>query len=431
MIDIKWIRSNPEKLDHNLKLKGMEPMADKILKLDSARREHIAECQDLQRVRKELANKMNGISDKNSIDAQMLKDSAIHIKDKIDELTRLIENKALDNLLDHLPNILDLEVPFGLTEECNEEMRSFGKPDKTRAIKHHSDIGNNLGLLDTEQTATISGSRFATLKGSLAMLERALANFMLDYHTKELGFTEVSPPYLVKDSAMYNVGLLPKFAQDSFKVLEDFRLIPTAEVSLTNMVANKILSPEELPLRMVAYTPCFRSEAGSAGRDTKGLMRMHQFSKVELVSITSFEESEKEHEYITAAAETILKKLDIPYRVMLLCSSDTGFQSSKTYDIEVWMPSQSKYREISSCSNCKDFQARRMNARYKEFGSSENTFVHTLNGSALAIGRTIAAILENYQNADGSVDIPKCLVPYMGNITKLEASSFNRNNNLI
>ena len=243
---------------------------------------------------------------------------------------------------------------------------------------------------------------------------------MIDHHTKELGFVEVSPPYMVKEKAMYNVGLLPKFAQDSFSVSDGFRLIPTAEVCLTNMVANMILPIESLPIRMVAHTPCFRSEAGSAGRDTRGLIRMHQFSKVELVSITTPDESEKEHEYITSAAEDILKKLDLPYRIMLLCSGDTGFQSSKTYDLEVWMPAQSQYREISSCSNCKDFQSRRMKTRYKLSSNSENVFVHTLNGSALAVGRTIAAIIENYQNQDGSIQIPECLVSYMDGITKID-----------
>ena len=425
MTDIKWIRANPEKLDHNLKLRGAKPMAEQILKLDELKREAITEYQTLQHARKETAQKINNLANKEGLEAQTLKKDANDIKDKLEELKNKIDDPSLDHLLDNLPNILDQDVPFGLHEELNEVIRTFGTPRKDWHAMHHQDAGQKLGMLDSEKTAQISGSRFATLTRGLAKLERALVNFMLDHHVNELDFVEVSPPYLVKDTAMYNVGLLPKFAQDSFEVKPDFRLIPTAEVCLTNMVADTIVAREALPIRMVAHTPCFRSEAGSAGRDTKGLIRMHQFSKVELVTITTPDESTKEHEYITAAAEAILKRLDLPYRVMLLCSGDTGFQSSKTYDLEVWMPAQSTYREISSCSNCKDFQSRRMKARYKEFGSQENVFLHTLNGSALAVGRTIAAILENYQNPDGSVQVPECLVPYMNGVKKIEPYKLN------
>jgi seryl-tRNA synthetase len=270
-------------------------------------------------------------------------------------------------------------------------------------------------MMDFEQTAKISGSRFVTLKGALARLERAIISFMLDTHTEEFQFEEMSPPALVRPEAMYNTGQLPKLAEDSY-VTEDgkFRLIPTGEVPLTNMVADSILKREELPIRYVAYTECFRSEAGSAGKDTRGMIRNHQFGKVELVTITVPEESEFEHERMLNAAEEILKRLELPYRVMLLCSGDMGFSAQKTFDLEVWLPGQKKYREISSISNCGDFQARRMKARYKEFGATNTTFVHTLNGSGLAVGRTIVAILENYQNADGSITIPEALRPYMG-----------------
>jgi seryl-tRNA synthetase len=304
----------------------------------------------------------------------------------------------------------------------NKLVRTHGEQTKIPSAKQHFEIGEHLGMMDFVQTAKISGSRFVTLKADLARLERALINFMIDIHTKEFEFQELSPPYLVRPQAMYNVGQLPKFQYDSFETTTDYRLIPTGEVPLTNMVADSILAREILPTRYVAYTPCFRSEAGSAGRDVRGMIRMHQFSKVELVTITTPDESENEHEFMLNAAEEVLRRLDLSYRVMLLCSGDTGFQSKKTYDLEVWLPGQHQYREISSCSNCGDFQARRMKARYKEFGRTDTTFVHTLNGSALAIGRTIIAILENYQNSDGSITIPDALISYMGGIDRIEPS---------
>jgi seryl-tRNA synthetase len=428
MIDIKWIRENPEKLDKNLTRKGLEPQSAKIIALDADRRELVGLIQQLQHARNVKAQSLSTTQDKNSLEFQSLREDAKHINEKIQELeTELNNQNELDQILENLPNILNDDVPTGRDESLNELVRSHGSPRESNNVKHHQDIGQNLGMLDIKHTVTISGSRFATLTRDLAALERALVNFMIDHHTKELGFVEFSPPYLVKEQAMYNVGLLPKFKEDSFTAGHDFRLIPTGEVPLTNMVAGQILQRESLPIRMVAHTPCFRSEAGSAGRDSRGLIRMHQFSKVELVSITTPDQSNQELEYITAAAEGILKKLDLPYRIMLLCSGDTGFQSSKTYDIEVWMPSQEQYREISSCSNCTDFQARRMRARYKEFGDTDTTFVHTLNGSGLAVGRTIAAILENYQNADGSVQVPDCLINYMGGKTKIEPVTLNSN----
>lgn len=425
MIDIKWIRENPQKLDDNLHQRGQEPMAEKILQLDKARRELTGLMQQEQSARNQKAAALALIKDKASSEFQALRQEAQQINEKIQELNSQAEEmRQLDAMLENLPNILQQDVPFGLDESANSLIRTWGIPSQKADLADHLDVLQNLAVLDFKNTANISGSRFASAIGPLAELERKLAQMMLDHHTKVLGFTEFSPPYLVRDQAMYNVGLLPKFAADSFAVEGGFRLIPTAEVPLTNMVADQILARHSLPLRMTAHTPCFRSEAGSAGRDTKGLIRMHQFSKVELVSITTPDESDQELDYIISAAEDILKKLDLPYRVMLLCSGDTGFQSSKTYDIEVWMPAQKQYREVSSCSNCKDFQSRRMKARYKEFNQLETTFVHTLNGSALPIGRVIAAIAENYQNSDGSVQIPDCLVSYMGGMTKIEQYNY-------
>jgi len=273
--------------------------------------------------------------------------------------------------------------------------------------------------MDFAAAAKISGARFVVLKGALARLERALAAFMLDLHTSEFGYLETNPPYLVKDPALYGTGQLPKFAEDLFQTKNDYWLIPTAEVSLTNLVAREILDETKLPLRFTAHTPCFRSEAGAAGKDTRGMIRQHQFSKVELVSITTPEQSEAEHERMTGCAEEVLKRLGLPYRVMLLCAGDTGFSARKTYDIEVWLPGQNTFREISSCSNCGDFQARRMKARFKRAGAKETEFVHTLNGSGLAVGRTLVAVMENYQQADGSIKIPPALVPYMGGLTEI------------
>ena len=429
MIDIKWIRQNPDLLDRSLVSRGASPIADKIVALDDTRRQAIGELETLRRQRNNYAQEMSLIKDKSGAEFQNLRSQASELGKKIAAAEESFgADRQLEDLLNNLPNILDSSIPEGKDESFNKTISTFGEIDTTKIYQHHQDIAHNLGMFDTKQTVRISGSRFATLTRSCALLERALANFMLDYHISR-GFVEVSPPYLVKEEAMYNVGLLPKFAHDSFSVSSDFRLIPTAEVSLVNMVADMILPRQALPIRMVAHTPCFRSEAGSAGRDTKGLIRMHQFSKVELVSITAASESEQEHELIRESAEGILKQLGLPYRVVLLCSGDTGFQSCKTYDLEVWMPSQMQYREISSCSNCTDFQSRRMKTRYKEFGEQENTFVHTLNGSGLAIGRTLAAILENYQNDDGSVTVPECLINYMQGMTKI--TPINLDNSII
>ena len=359
---------------------------------------------------------MGQIKDKAGSEFEQAKIKAGQIKDNIAALEAATTTDGeLELLLCSLPNIPASDVPLGKDETGNKEIRTWGTiPRFSFKPKQHFEIGEALGILDFEQTAKISGSRFATLKGGLARMERALANFMLDIHTKEFAYMEIVPPFLVRDSAMFGVGQLPKFAEDSFQTTNDYRLIPTAEVSLTNLIAGQILEEETLPLRYTAYTPCFRSEAGSAGKDTRGMIRQHQFTKVELVSITSPEDSVKEHERLTSAAETVLQRLVLPYRVMLLCTGDMGFSSTKTYDLEVWLPGQDCYREISSCSNCGDFQARRMNSRTRKKGEKETRFVHTLNGSALAVGRTMVAILENYQQADGTIAVPEVLQPYMG-----------------
>jgi seryl-tRNA synthetase len=422
MLDIKWIRENSAEFDRLIAKRGIKPLSSHILELDENKRQTITLIQQLQHARKEKSKNLSFIRDKNSKEFEQAKKDADDIKEKLEELEKKSsDNDELQKILDVIPNLPASDVPYGVDESGNVEIRKHGEIKKFANPKQHFEIGESLEMIDFTQTAKISGSRFVTLKSDLARLERALANFMLDTHTKEFGFMEVSPPLLVKSDAMYGTGQLPKLAEESFVTTNDYRLIPTSEVSLTNLVSDMIIAREKLPMRFTAYTPCFRSEAGAAGKDTRGMIRLHQFNKVELVSITTPDESEQEHEYITNAAETILKRLDIPYRVMLLCSGDMGFSAKKTYDIEVWLPGQNKYREISSCSNCGDFQARRMKARYKEFNQTNTTFVHTLNGSALAVGRTLIAVLENYQNEDGSITVPSCLVDYMGGIEKIDA----------
>ena len=342
--------------------------------------------------------------------------------------------EKLDAVLSGLPNALADDVPDGPDESANLLLRTVGdtfvtggSSGKNAVSPDHVAIGEGLGLMDFETAAKLSGARFSLLRGQLARLERALANYMLDVHTGAFGYTEISPPSLVRDTALYGTGQLPKFGEDLFRTTGDHWLIPTAEVPLTNIVAGEILAEEDLPLRFTAYTPCFRSEAGSAGRDTRGMIRLHQFSKVELVSVTHPDKSMEEHERMTECAEDILKRLGLSYRVVTLCSGDTAFGARKTYDIEVWLPGQDDgrgmYREISSCSNCGDFQARRMKARYRADGGKQTGFVHTLNGSALAVGRTLIAVLENYAEADGSVSIPEVLRPYLGGLEKISAAS--------
>ncbi len=420
MHDIKAIRQNPVAFDAAMVKRGLAPISDEILQHDHDVRSNIALLQELQQQSNEAAKKIGELKSKGqNADEWMQKSKTIkaklkELKDKEEKSESDPSSLVVDNLMLTLPNTPADDVPEGMDEDDNKEVRRWGEPKSfSFAAKAHYELGENLGLMDSESAAKISGSRFTILKGDLAHLERAIAQFMLDIHTREFNFTEMSVPLLVRDDAMYGAGQLPKFAEDAFSTTNGYWLIPTAEVPLTNLVRDDITPLEKLPLRYVSCTPCFRSEAGSAGRDTRGMIRQHQFWKVEMVSITASEESNEEHERMTNCAEEILKRLNLPYRVTLLCAGDMGFSARKTYDIEVWLPGQAKYREISSISNCGDFQARRMKARYKA-DEHKNKFLHTLNGSGLAVGRTLIAIMENYQNEDGSIHIPEMLQPYMG-----------------
>jgi seryl-tRNA synthetase len=457
MYDIKWIRENAEAFDRGRERRGLDPVAAQLLALDDRRRAAIAKAQDAQE-RRNAASKEIGAAMKagDAARAEALKIEVGELKTALAEYEAEEREaiKGLDEALAREPNAPLDEVPDGADENGNVELPRKNLPKKPEFAfqpKEHFDIGEALGLMDFETATKISGARFVALKGALARLERALSHFMLDLHTSEHGYTEVSPPILVRDEAMFGTAQLPKFEDDQFwaisgeifhkpKGLEDevaamerldlqmallgydirlrknrFGLIPTAEVSLTNLVREKILDEKELPLRFTACTPCFRAEAGAAGKDTRGMIRQHQFSKVELVSITTQEASLKEHERMTACAEEVLMRLKLPYRVVTLCTGDLGFASQKTYDIEVWLPGQNRYREISSVSVCGEFQARRMNARYRA-EDGKPRFVHTLNGSGVAVGRALVAVLENYQNADGSVTVPEALRVYMGGI---------------
>lgn len=421
MHDIKYIRSHPEKFNKAMKMRGLTVTAEEILEADERVRDCKTKVQALQKKVNDLSKQIGIIKSKGSNEVEELIAEVENAKIEMNESEgSLSEQEArLFQYLTTIPNLLSHDVPYGESEADNVVIKTYGKPKEFDFVpKQHFEIGEALGMMDFEQTAKISGSRFVTLKGDLAKLERALVNFMLDIHTKEFGYMEMSTPFMVRESTMFGTGQLPNLAEDSFVVDNgDYRLIPTAEVTLTSMVADMIVPQEKLPMRLTGHTPCFRSEAGSAGRDTRGMIRLHQFSKVELVSIVKPQDSESEHERMLGAAETVLQRLDIPYRVMLLSSQDTGFCSAKTYDIEAWLPGQGKYREISSCSNCHGFQARRMKARYK--GDNGNEFLHTLNGSGLPIGRTIVAIMENYQNPDNSVTIPQVLVQYMGGLNRI------------
>jgi seryl-tRNA synthetase len=424
MHDIRFIRDNPDAFDAGLKARFLAPQSADILALDAKRREAITRQQEAEQGRNALSKQIGQAKAKgDEAEFERLRAEVDRLKTVLEEAGEEAAkyDEALNQHLAGIPNLPEEGVPVGEDEEANEEVRGWGEPREfTFTPKDHTDLGEALGWLDFDAAAKISGARFAVLKGGLARLERALAQFMLDLHTSEHGYTEVSPPYMVRDEAMFGTGQLPKFAEDLFRTTDDRWLIPTAEVPLTNLVRDAIHEEGRFPMRMTAHTPCFRAEAGSAGRDTRGLIRQHQFHKVEMVSITTPEQSAEELDRMTGCAEEVLRRLELPYRVMLLSSGDMGFGAKRTYDIEVWLPSQNTYREISSCSNCGDFQARRMNARFRREGEKKPDFLHTLNGSGVAVGRAMLAVMENHQNEDGSINIPKALQPYMGGLTKLE-----------
>jgi seryl-tRNA synthetase len=427
MHDLRAIRDNPEMFDRGLARRGLPPCANEILLLDRAWREIETQLQEAQAMGNQLAREI-GMAKRSGSDASELMRRATHYKTAEAEGARAASEarKRIDEILAALPNLPADDVPEGPDETANVLLRSVGRPPQFNfpALAHEV-IGEKLGMMDFARAAKLSGARFVVLKGALARLERALAQFMLDLHTGENGYTEIAPPFLVREETAYGTGNLPKAAEDMFQTTPSsggMWLIPTAEMPLTNLVAGDILDEKDLPLRFTAWTPCFRSEAGAAGRDTRGMIRVHQFPKVELVSIAKPDESVAEHERMTACAEEVLKRLGLAYRVMLLSSGDMGFSAQKTYDIEVWLPGQNAYREISSCSNCGAFQARRMNARYRPVGEKGTRPVHTLNGSGLAVGRTMIAILENYQRHDGTVTIPPALQPYMGGMQVIEAN---------
>ena len=424
MFDIKWIRKHPDEFDAGLALRGLEPHAKEIVALDFERRKVITALQEMQSRRNASAKqigKAKGAGDDKL--AQKLIKEVADLKDALkkgEESERRL-TEEITEFLASIPNIPFKDVPKGAGEQDNQLVRSEGEiPSFDFEPKQHFELGENLRLMDFDAAAKMSGSRFVVLRGTLARLERALAAFMLDLQTAEQGYIEHVVPYLVRDEAVFGTAQLPKFAEDLFRTENGYWLIPTAEVSLTNLVREQIIEEGDLPIRLTAHTPCFRSEAGSAGRDTRGMIRQHQFSKVEMVSIVHPDKADEEHERMTGCAEEVLKRLGLAYRVMLLCTGDMGFSARRTYDLEVWLPGQDSYREISSISLCGDFQARRMNARYRVEGQKEVDFVHTLNGSGLAIGRTMVAVLENYQQADGMIIVPEVLRPYMGRLERIE-----------
>ncbi len=427
MLDIKWIRDNAAALDAALAKRGASPLAQALIDLDEKRRAVIQKAQDMQS-RRNAASKEIGaaMASKNAELAEKLKAEVSAIKDQLpaaEEEERQV-TAELNDALSRIPNIPLDDVPVGSDETGNVVKLQWGsKPGWNHKALEHYEIGEALGYMDFEAAAKIAGSRFTVLKGQLARLERALGQFMIDVHTQDHGYTEVHAPLLVRDDAMFGTGQLPKFSEDLFRTTDGRWLIPTAEVSLTNLVREEILEQEKLPLRFTALTPCFRSEAGSSGRDTRGMLRQHQFMKCELVSITDAESAVDEHERMTACAEEILKRLGLHYRVMTLCTGDMGFGARKTYDLEVWLPGQDTFREISSCSVCGDFQGRRMNARYRGKDDKATKFVHTLNGSGTAVGRALIAVMENYLNEDGSITVPDVLLPYMGGLKKIEKAA--------
>jgi len=426
MHDIRAIRDNPEAFVAGWSSRGVDDAADvvaRILALDVDLRAAQTRGQDAL-AKRNAASKAIGaaMGKKDMAEADRLKAEVEALKGEIADAgdAETAKGAELRDLLAGLKNLAAADVPDGEDENDNVDVLKWGEPRTTGPAKDHADLGEALGLLDFEAAAKMSGSRFAVLKGQLARLERAIGQFMLDLQTDKHGYQEVAPPYMVKDDAMFGTGQLPKFEEDLFRAGEHL-LIPTAEVSLTNLVREQILSEDEVaePMRLTALTPCFRAEAGSAGRDTRGLIRQHQFSKVEMVSICRPEDSEAEHERMTGCAEAVLQALELPYRKVLLCKGDMGFSAQKTYDLEVWLPSQNTYREISSCSNCGDFQARRMDARFKRAGEKKTEYLHTLNGSGLAVGRTLVAVMENYQQEDGTIAVPAALQPYMGGLKQV------------
>jgi seryl-tRNA synthetase len=423
MHDIKWIRDNGEAFDRALVNRGKSPLSAELIAIDERRRTHLTKLQEAQATANSAAKAIGAAMGKKDFDeANRLKELAAQSKAFIQagEAEERVIQAELEEALAGIPNVPAPDVPVGKDEHDNVELHTFGTPKTFDfAPKQHFEIGEALGLMDFETAAKISGARFVILKGPLARLERALGQFMIDVHTQDHGYTEINPPYLVKSETAYGTGNLPKAAEDMFQTNTGHWLIPTAEVPLTSMVREQILDETVLPYRFTALTPSFRSEAGSAGRDTRGMIRVHQFFKTELVSITTPETSDFEHKRMLDCAETILKKLALPFRTIVLCTGDMGFQSRKTFDIEVWLPGQNTYREISSCSNCGDFQARRMNARYRPAGAKGTQFVHTLNGSGVAVGRALVAVIENYQQEDGSIVVPEVLRPYMGGLEKI------------
>jgi len=423
MHDIRFIRDNPAAFDQGLTRRNLKPVSADILALDAERREIQTSLQEMQARRNDLSKQVGEIKRKGG-DADALMQDVARIKDEMMALEGK-EKAAAENLksmLEVLPNIPASDVPNGKDEHDNKEVRRVGVPNRLNSAKQHFELGETLGLMDFETAGKLSGARFTLLKGPLARLERALGNFMLDIHTQEFGYTEISPPLLVRDEVLYGVGQLPKFAEDLFRTTTGHWLIPTAEVPLTAIVYDKIVEREALPYRFTALTPCFRSEAGAAGKDTRGMLRQHQFYKVEMVSITTADQSDAEHERMTECAETVLNRLELPFRTIVLCTGDMGFSARKTYDIEVWLPGQNAYREISSCSNCGDFQGRRMNARYRSAGEKGNEFVHTLNGSGVAVGRCLIAIMENFQQPDGSIIVPTVLRKYMDGLERIKGA---------
>ena len=433
MYDLKWIRENAETFDEGRRRRGLAPLSPEIIALDETRRAAIARLQTVQERRNAASREVGeAMKAKDVSRAEALKAEVATLKADSSgfEAEERAAIAALDKLLSEIPNQPLDSVPEGKDEHDNVVLRAVGDiPTFAFKPKEHFEIGEGLGLMDFETATKLSGARFVVNKGPLARLERALAQFMLDLHTETHGYTEVNPPILVRDEAMFGTAQLPKFRDDQFlatregdagqESAKNLWLIPTAEVPLTNLVRESIVDEAALPMRLTACTPCFRAEAGAAGRDTRGMIRQHQFTKVELVSITTPEQSEAEHARMLTCAEEVLKRLGLAYRVMTLCTGDMGFASQKTYDIEVWLPGQDRYREISSCSVCGDFQARRMNARFRAPGAKGTRFVHTLNGSGVAVGRALVAVLENYQQDDGSVRVPDVLLPYMGGVTRI------------